>query len=172
MRSAGLTLPRLRGLRVSCRRISPRRSDDEQMRVELRSNFLPEPLASPAAITSTSSAFAWKSARCRTREKRAQALAAGLTSVGYRLFQRRWQHRSVDEDPKHALTTNRIAVLLPPDRPYRWSWHNAGGSPPPCVHPAFVEAVLGPARPAGPRLRTLPRPALPSTTRRKGSPDC
>jgi AraC-like DNA-binding protein len=48
--------------------------------------------------------------------------------------------------PGHPLSTNRIdriALLLPPDRPHRWSWQNAGGRIAGFGFlPGFAEAVL------------------------------
>jgi AraC-like DNA-binding protein len=52
-----------------------------------------------------------------------------------------------DRAPDHPLSTNwidRIALLLPPDRPHRWSWQNAGGRIAGFgFRPGFAEAVLG-----------------------------
>src|SRR5690349_18544429 len=49
-------------------------------------------------------------------------------SFGYRPFQEKGRTTiSFLQAPEHPLPTNRISLLLPPDRPYRWSWQNAAG---------------------------------------------
>jgi len=52
---------------------------------------------------------------------------------------------SFEQDPEHLLTPeqNRIALLLPPDRPFAWSWENGLGRIATfCFTPRFSEAVL------------------------------
>ena len=130
MRPAGLTLPRLRGLRVQLPKdFTPDDPTMSKMRVEFRSNFLPETIRFTSSDYLDFGGFCVQ-IRDMPNEGEGGTGPGGRPyfSFGYRLFQEKGR-RTVwfDQDPKHALTTNRIAVLLPPDRPYRWSWHNAGG---------------------------------------------
>jgi AraC-like DNA-binding protein len=115
-------------------------------RVQFRSDFLPE------TIRFTSSDYLDFSGFCvQIRDMPDEGEGATgrrgrpYFSFGYRLFQEKGRRTvSFDQDPNHVLTTNRIVVLLPPHRPYGWSWHNAGGRLASFgVDPAFVEAVLG-----------------------------
>jgi hypothetical protein len=60
-------------------------------------------------------------------------------------------------DPDHPMLTNRIAVLLPPDEPYRGSWRGAAGKIGTFeVHPHFLEEVLRRAGIPASGLRGLP----------------
>ena len=63
------------------------------------------------------------------------------------------------EAPEYVVTMNRIASLIPPDKPYDISWSGAAGKIVTCeAHPRFFEDVLRLAGIAASGFRSVPAP--------------